>query len=220
MQGLILETSGRIGTLILCRNEHPIAHMTFEGGSSLSKSLGLHVQHLLEAYAPFPLDFIAVGRGPGSYTGIRVGASMAKALAFGNDAKLVYFCSLEPLFPMEIGDFSVLRDAHMGGFYRLEGRRTPSELHFQSPALISLREAEYLPLETRFVSDEPEKIRQKLRGRTIEQAHLDPQFLAARCTELSRRRPFSPLEPSPLSYLSVPPEPKRPKNTENHVLVE
>ncbi len=66
----------------------------------------------------------------------------------------------------------------------------------------------------------PKKYGKNLRGRTIEQAHLDPHFLAGRCTELNRMRPFSPLDPSPLSYLSVPPEPKRPKNTENHVLVE
>ncbi|QLH35474.1 MAG: hypothetical protein HWD61_04415 [Parachlamydiaceae bacterium] len=41
------------------------------------------------------LKFIAVGIGPGSYTGIRMGVITAKTIAFSLKKDLVAFCSLE-----------------------------------------------------------------------------------------------------------------------------
>lgn len=41
------------------------------------------------------LDFVAVGRGPGSFTGIRVGVTAAKTLCYASGAKLIMISSLE-----------------------------------------------------------------------------------------------------------------------------
>ena len=42
-----------------------------------------------------PLDAVAVSCGPGSYTGLRIGASMAKGICFGQDLKLIAVPTLE-----------------------------------------------------------------------------------------------------------------------------
>lgn len=41
------------------------------------------------------LDFVACGRGPGSFTGTRVGVTAAKTLAYASGAKLITLSSLE-----------------------------------------------------------------------------------------------------------------------------
>ena len=43
------------------------------------------------------IDAIAVGKGPGSYTGLRIGISAAKGLCFANDIPLISINSLEIL---------------------------------------------------------------------------------------------------------------------------
>lgn len=43
------------------------------------------------------LDAVAVGKGPGSYTGLRIGVSAAKGLCFSNDLPLISINSLEVL---------------------------------------------------------------------------------------------------------------------------
>lgn len=44
-----------------------------------------------------PLDAVAVSSGPGSYTGLRIGTSMAKGICYGRDVKLVAVPTLELL---------------------------------------------------------------------------------------------------------------------------
>lgn len=42
-----------------------------------------------------PIDAVAVSRGPGSYTGLRIGASTAKGLCYGRNLKLIAVSTLE-----------------------------------------------------------------------------------------------------------------------------
>ena len=44
-----------------------------------------------------PFDAVAVSCGPGSYTGLRIGVSMAKGVCFGRDLKLIAVPTLELL---------------------------------------------------------------------------------------------------------------------------
>lgn len=44
-----------------------------------------------------PVDYVAVSSGPGSYTGLRIGTSMAKGICYGRDLKLVGVPTLELL---------------------------------------------------------------------------------------------------------------------------
>lgn len=87
---LIIETSSEKGALILTDKDAPIASQILPGGPALSKCLALEVKNFLGGRIP---NLIAVGTGPGSYTGIRVGAALAKGLAYGWGIPLIGFCS-------------------------------------------------------------------------------------------------------------------------------
>ena len=51
------------------------------------------------------LDAVAVSSGPGSYTGLRIGTSMAKGICYGRDAKLIAVPTLELLaVPVLLGE--------------------------------------------------------------------------------------------------------------------
>ena len=44
-----------------------------------------------------PFDAVAVSGGPGSYTGLRIGVSMAKGICYARDLKLISVPTLELL---------------------------------------------------------------------------------------------------------------------------
>ena len=58
------------------------------------------------------LDAVAVSSGPGSYTGLRIGTSMAKGICYGRDAKLITVPTLELLaVPVLLGEMVAEDDA-------------------------------------------------------------------------------------------------------------
>lgn len=80
-------------------------------GSQASEQLGTLVEEAVEAAREKP-DAVAVSSGPGSYTGLRIGMSMAKGLAYGSDAKLIAVPTLELLcVPVLLGDHDITDDA-------------------------------------------------------------------------------------------------------------
>jgi tRNA threonylcarbamoyladenosine biosynthesis protein TsaB len=66
-------------------------------GPSHAVSLGVFVDEALsfiDSHA-IPLDAVAVSRGPGSYTGLRIGVSMAKGVCYGRGVPLIGIPTLE-----------------------------------------------------------------------------------------------------------------------------
>ena len=59
-----------------------------------------------------PIDAIAISKGPGSYTGLRIGVSEAKGVAYGRDAKLLSVPTLKLLtLPILLGHEELPEDA-------------------------------------------------------------------------------------------------------------
>ena len=66
---------------------------------SHSEQLTLFIESLLkeQGIALSDLDSIAVGKGPGSYTGLRIGVSTAKGLCYALDKPLIGISTLEAM---------------------------------------------------------------------------------------------------------------------------
>jgi tRNA threonylcarbamoyladenosine biosynthesis protein TsaB len=91
------------------------------------------VRDLLETagLAIHDLHVVAVGIGPGSFTGLRIGLTAAKTLAYATSADLVGFDSLEGLAanaPADALSVHVVADAQRGDVYAADfARQAPGE---------------------------------------------------------------------------------------------
>jgi tRNA threonylcarbamoyl adenosine modification protein YeaZ len=201
MQGLIIDTSCNRSYLILAQSGEPIAYWPMDGGEKLSKSLGRTIQELIDQHPSFQADFIAIGTGPGSYTGVRVGVAMAKALAFGWKIPLLPFCSLQAFLPSQTGPFAVLIDARMGGCYCLKGTRSLIDVRFEQPFLLKL--SQELSKNELLVSPHPLDIQKRLGvDPFVLDSYPNPSFLSSDCCQKALQGAQNPLAPLPLTYFT------------------
>lgn len=111
---LHIETSGGICSVALSQDGAVIHAAADHDSMRHAERLGSMVQEAL-SFADnhaIPLDAVAVSGGPGSYTGLRVGVSMAKGVCYGRDAKLIAVPTLELLcVPVLIGEVPKEDDA-------------------------------------------------------------------------------------------------------------
>lgn len=99
MKILALESSAKAASVCLTDNGKLIAQYFQAGGFTHSKTLLKMAEDMLKGLemTVSDADVIAVSRGPGSFTGIRIGVAAAKGLAWGADKKLCGVSTLEAM---------------------------------------------------------------------------------------------------------------------------
>ena len=88
---LNIETSTSVCSVALTSEGEVLEHVENYEGQTHATMLSVYIKRMLH-YATtrqMKLDAIAVSIGPGSYTGLRIGLSEAKGLAFGMDVPLI-----------------------------------------------------------------------------------------------------------------------------------
>ncbi|HEX5659836.1 MAG TPA: tRNA (adenosine(37)-N6)-threonylcarbamoyltransferase complex dimerization subunit type 1 TsaB [Polyangiales bacterium] len=96
MRVLAMDTSTFVGTVAVLRDGALLAEWSASVRATHGETLLPHVARALEQ-AGVPareLDLIAVGIGPGSFTGTRIGVATAKGLALAEGKPLLGLCSL------------------------------------------------------------------------------------------------------------------------------
>lgn len=96
---LHIETSTNVCSVAVSENGQRIFDQEERGSMSHAEKLGTMVDEALsftDSHA-IPFDAVAVSCGPGSYTGLRIGVSMAKGICYGRDLKLISVPTLELL---------------------------------------------------------------------------------------------------------------------------
>ena len=103
---LCIETGTDICSVGIARDGELVSLRESAEGRDHAKHVGVFVDELLREtdIAPDELDAVAVGMGPGSYTGLRIGVSFAKGLCYGLQIPLVAIGSLDALAEVAIED--------------------------------------------------------------------------------------------------------------------
>ncbi|HEV7234903.1 MAG TPA: tRNA (adenosine(37)-N6)-threonylcarbamoyltransferase complex dimerization subunit type 1 TsaB [Ktedonobacteraceae bacterium] len=94
---LALDTSTRQASLALCSEEELLGEYTWHVGTNHSVELLPRIQRLFAECGKVmqDIDGVAVATGPGSFNGLRVALSTAKALAFGLKKPIVGVSTLD-----------------------------------------------------------------------------------------------------------------------------
>ena len=96
---LNIETSTDVCSVAVSENGACIYKDEDHSGPNHAEKLGVFVDEAMsftDNHA-IPFDAVAVSSGPGSYTGLRIGASMAKGICYARDLKLIAVPTLELL---------------------------------------------------------------------------------------------------------------------------
>lgn len=145
---LALETSGIQGSIAALVDDTLVSEIELPDDCRSARSLAPTVRHLLEKvnWTPRQIDLIAVTLGPGSFTGLRVGVTTAKTLAYAINAKTIGVNTLDVIARQapavsDNGDLHVVMDAQRKQFFSASYRLVDGVLRNVKPTTIIDRES-------------------------------------------------------------------------------
>lgn len=104
---LCIETGTDICSVGIARDGEPVLLRESGEGRDHARKVGVFVDELLRetGISCDDIDAVAVGKGPGSYTGLRIGVSFAKGLCYGAGKPLIAVGSLDALVQVAREDY-------------------------------------------------------------------------------------------------------------------
>jgi tRNA threonylcarbamoyladenosine biosynthesis protein TsaB len=119
---LALETSGMAGSVAALENDQLVCELALPPQQRSAQSLAPAMRQLLEqaGWQPNEVRLVAVAIGPGSFTGLRVGVTTAKAFAYAVSAEVLgvnTLAAVAELAPTDLQRVSCVLDAQRSQLY-------------------------------------------------------------------------------------------------------
>lgn len=104
---LSIETGTDVCSVALSKDDKLLSLRESDQGQDHARKLGVYIDEILRenGYDADELDAVIVGKGPGSYTGLRIGVSTAKGLCYALDIPLIGVGSTESLAYVAAEDY-------------------------------------------------------------------------------------------------------------------
>lgn len=99
MKVLAIEASGNVASVAVASEEKILAEITTDSKKTHSQTLLPMIDEVLKKTecSVDDMDFIAISKGPGSFTGLRIGSATAKGMAFAANKQIVEVGTLEAM---------------------------------------------------------------------------------------------------------------------------
>jgi tRNA threonylcarbamoyladenosine biosynthesis protein TsaB len=130
-RALAIETSGRIGSIATVLDSRVLAEEQFPHGLQHAAQILPIIDRMCRAqdWAPRGIDELYLSIGPGSFTGLRIGVTVAKTMAFATGVKVVAVPSVSVLVanaPSDAREAIVVLDAKRGQIFTARFAREES----------------------------------------------------------------------------------------------
>ncbi len=149
MKMLILESSGLVASVALMEEDKMVCEFTMNHKKTHSQTLLPMVDEMVKitGYEIKDLDAIGISKGPGSFTGLRIGSATAKGLSQALNIPVVSISSLEGLAANLYGTTDIIcpimdarRSQVYTGLFQYEGERLETKMEDTAIAVAELIE--------------------------------------------------------------------------------
>ena len=99
MKILALDSTALTASVAVCDDEKLLSEFTVNNGNTHSETILPMIESMLKRLnlTAKDIDVFACSAGPGSFTGVRIGAATIKGLAFGSDKPCIGISTLRSL---------------------------------------------------------------------------------------------------------------------------
>ena len=97
MRILAVDTTGKTASAAIWENNTILAEYTINDKMTHSQTIMPMIEQICSRFDFSTIDYIACACGPGSFTGLRIGAATTKGLALGRNLPLVAVPTLDAL---------------------------------------------------------------------------------------------------------------------------
>jgi len=150
---LALETSSRLGSVALALGPKLLAQTTFTAPMRHSAEIFDAITALMDRFDLYPkqLHHIYISIGPGSFTGLRISVTIAKAMHIANPVRIVAVDTLDviaanassPEQPQPIDRIATILDAKRNQFYIAAYQRQPKPANAPHKPTYDIRNTTY-----------------------------------------------------------------------------
>ena len=119
---LCIETSTTVCSVAIGNENGILAQKEVNDGYTHAENLHMFIDEVIKdsGLNRKDIDAIAVGKGPGSYTGLRIGVSAAKGIAYALNIPLI---SMNTLLNLSVGAKNIIQDSEVLLCPMLDARR-------------------------------------------------------------------------------------------------